>query len=52
MTAEPETPLTPQLINGNKKFDKYMQSKLMVWHKNKKRDISQRDQIENERSLR
>lgn len=36
----PESPLTPQLLEGNAKFDKYMESKIMVWHKNRQRDIT------------
>lgn len=47
----PESPLTPQILEGNAKFDKYMQSKIMVWHKNKQRDLTISDQVINERSL-
>ena len=39
----PESPLTPNLLQGNYKFDKYMQSKIMVWHNNKQRDVTIQD---------
>ena len=39
----PESPLTPQLLEGNAKFDQYLQSKIMVWHKNKQRNLSTKD---------
>lgn len=43
----PESPLTPQLLEGNSKFDSYLQSKIMVWHKNKQRNLSTKDQAAN-----
>lgn len=47
----PESPLTPQLLEGNKKFDKYMESKIMVWHHNKQRQVTIADQISAENAL-
>jgi len=47
----PESPLTPNLLEGNSRFDKYMQSKMMVWHNNKRRDVTIADQVNVEKAL-
>ena len=51
-TGGAESPLTPQLLEGNFRFDKYLQSKLMVNHRNQQRELSQADQLTNEKALR
>ena len=41
--AGPESPLTSHLLEGNAKFDKYIESKIQVWHRNKLRDLTTSD---------
>ena len=47
----PESPLTPNLLEGNTHLDAYLGKKFMIWHKNKQRDVTTKDQQKTESAL-
>ena len=38
-----ESPLTPAIIRGNPGFDDYLGKKMMVWHQNKRVQLTTQD---------